>query len=147
MYNNKHKEKKKPIQHRPVVGFEEEYLVSQQGDIWSIRAQKYIKPDDNGQGYLIFIACKAGTRTVRLVHRVVAEAFIGPIGFGQEVNHKSRDVSNNAYWNLQILTTDQHKKFHRGKNNGNYGRKKTAEEIEKRTATRKRKRLQRMGLV
>ena len=134
---------KKGLQYRPVKGFEDLYLVSEEGDIWSIRAKKHISLDNNGCGYYLFIACRKGQRTVRLVHRVVAQAFIGPIGEDQQVNHK-KDKQNNAYWNLQILTHQEHGRFHRGRNNGNYGRKKTKEEIKKRTLTRKQRRLERM---
>ena len=141
----KKKDKKKNLEYRPVVGFEDLYQVSEKGDIWSIRSQRHLSVDDNGEGYYMFIACNKGERHVRLVHRVVAEAFIGPIGEDQQVNHK-REKQNNAYWNLQILTTEEHGRFHSGKNNGNYGRHKSAEQIARRTETRRIKRLQRMGV-
>lgn len=140
------KDKKKNLQYKPMVGFEGFYQVSEEGDIWSIRRQKHISVSDNGDGYKMFIACRDGERIPKLVHRVVAEAFIGPIGEDQEVNHK-REKSNNAYWNLQILTHWEHKRFHTGANNGNFGKHKSAQEIQRRTRTRKIRRLQKLGLL
>ena len=140
------KDKKKNLEYRPIVGFEGLYQVSEEGDIWSIRSGKHLSVDDNGDGYYMFVICNHGEKHVRLVHRVVAQAFIGPIGEGQQVNHK-REKSNNAYWNLQILTVQEHRRFHSGKNNGNYGKHKPKEQIERRTKTRKLNRLKREGLV
>lgn len=138
------KNKKDRSQHRPVVGYEGLYQVTSTGKIWSVRSKRYISLDDNGYGYLLFIACKDGSRQVRLVHRVVAEAFLGPIGEGEEVNHLDRNPKNNNKNNLIIVTKKEHSLFHRGPNNGNYGKKKTREEIIRRTKTRKQRRLERM---
>lgn len=139
--------KKKHCQHRPVPGFEGLYQVTSTGMIWSVKRQKYISIDDNGQGYKLFYASKDGQKTPKLVHRVVAEAFIGPIGQGEEVNHLDRNPSNNNKNNLIIVTKREHSLFHRGPNNGNYGKKKTAQEIARRTKTRKLRRLEREGLL
>lgn len=44
-----------------------------------------------------------------LVHKLVAEVFLGPCPIGKEVNHKDTDKTNNGYWNLEYLTGLQNK--------------------------------------
>lgn len=61
-----------------------------------------------------------------LVHRMVAEAFLGPCPKGQEVRHLDGDPGNNHYKNLKYGTAKENgedKKKHgravRGEDNGN----------------------------
>ena len=55
-------------------------------------------------GYLVIRLCKNGQYTQKLVHRMVWEAFNGPIPDRLEVNHKDLDKTNNKLDNLELVT-------------------------------------------
>ena len=103
---------------RPVIGFEGLYEVSNTGKIRSLdRAITYsrgqgffekrvrgvlLKPGLTSVGYpSVVLGRKHGTA---LVHRVVAEAFIGPRPEGHEVRHKDGTRDNNCAENLEYGT-------------------------------------------
>ena len=39
------------IEWRPIKGYENEYLVSEAGDVWSLRSRKKLKPATDKYGY------------------------------------------------------------------------------------------------
>lgn len=61
-------------------------------------------PHEVKGGYLRVTLTIDGRRMGKLVHCVVAEAFIGPRPPGHEVNHKDGDKLNNAVSNLEYVT-------------------------------------------
>lgn len=46
----------------------------------------------------------------KLIHCLVAEAFIGPKPEGHETNHKDTNKDNNWVWNLEYLSPPEHTK-------------------------------------
>lgn len=62
------------------------------------------------KGYFIASLCKNGRYTRRSVHRMVWEAFIGPIEGRLEINHKDLNRSNNSLSNLELVTHQQNLK-------------------------------------
>lgn len=84
-----------------ISGFED-YEVS---DLGRVRHGSHIMaqcPDH--LGYVRINLCKDGVQTSRLVHRLVAEAFISnPRGF-PVINHKDENPQNNAVDNLEWCT-------------------------------------------
>jgi len=97
---------------KPVVGYEHLYTVSSHGRVKRIGkghgAQvgriKTLTP--HKQGYLTTCLFNKAPRTF-LIHRLVAETFIGPIPPGKEVNHKDGDKTNNHVGNLEIVSRRQ----------------------------------------
>jgi hypothetical protein len=85
---------------RPIAGYEGRYEVSDHGRVWSLRHRIYLKPTLTKFGYLRVELFRDGTGTKRLVHCLVAEAFIGAFPPGQEVRHLDGDKGNCAAVNL-----------------------------------------------
>lgn len=57
--------------------------------------------------YRIASLCKDGTYTRRSVHRLMWEAFNGPIPGRLEINHKNLDRADNRLENLELVTHQQ----------------------------------------
>ncbi|MBA4164334.1 MAG: hypothetical protein C0510_06840 [Erythrobacter sp.] len=80
----------------PVVGFPN-YMVSDEGRIYSHYSQKILRPGIASNGYPTVALGRGNTRTV---HSLVAETFIGPCPVGMEVRHKDGKRTNPALKNL-----------------------------------------------
>lgn len=94
----------KPEAWKPVVGFEARYFVSNKGRVVSLRGTiKFLKPGPSG-GYP---SVCLGRNKMRLVHRLVAEAFLGPCPIGQEVRHKNGRREHASVWNLEYGARQQ----------------------------------------
>ena len=86
---------------RDIPGYESLYAVTSCGKVWSYRRKKFLKPSDNGLGYLQVKLSKDGKTKTYKVHRLVAEAFISnPLNLPQ-INHKDENRANNALLNLE----------------------------------------------
>lgn len=78
------------------------------GKTWAGDAgHRLLKPRPNRTHYLIVDFCQDGKYTKRGVHRVVWEAFNGPIPDRLEVNHKNLTRTDNRLDNLELLTHQQ----------------------------------------
>ena len=97
---------------KDIVGYEGLYAVTSCGRVWSYRRQKFLRPCDNGHGYLIIDLCKDGVKKHFRVNRLVAEAYIpNPEGLPQ-VGHRDEVRYNNSVNNLYWTSS---------KDNCNYG--------------------------
>ena len=91
---------------KDVVGYEGLYVVSNQGNIYSLNYNRTgkvvkLKPGIDKDGYLDVVLCKNGEHKQYRIHRLVAEAFIpNPLGFPQ-VNHINEIKSDNRAENLE----------------------------------------------
>ena len=100
------------IEWRDVVGYEDLYKVSTEGNIKSIRRNKILSQDTNQDGYKRVQLYKNKASKHYSVHRLVAQAFIPNPDNLPQVNHKDEDKSNNCVSNLEWITP---------KDNCNYG--------------------------
>lgn len=89
---------------REIVGWP--YSVSSGGQI-ARHGGGLKKAAPNAKGYLHVQLWRDNTYKNFYVHKLVAEAFIGPCPEGYEVNHKDGDKSNCADWNLEYMTPSQ----------------------------------------
>jgi hypothetical protein len=91
---------------RPVPGWEDLYLVSDSGDVMSLRTGRPMNPDS--RKYLrVKLSAGGGQRKSYLVHRLVALAFLGPCPDGKEVRHLDGDNLNNRAANLAYGTSSE----------------------------------------
>ena len=82
----------------------ENYEVSSFGSVRNISTGKYLNGSPNKDDYLQVGLTKNGNVTKKLIHRLVAEAFIeNPDGL-EQVDHIDRDKSNNNIFNLRWIT-------------------------------------------
>ena len=103
---------------RPVKGFEGLYEVSSLARVRSLDRQitkqhntgtyylynvrgKMMNPEKAANGYLVVKIYKEGKTYHKLVHRLVAEAFVPNPDNLPEVNHKDEDKTNNLPSNLE----------------------------------------------
>ena len=79
-------------------------LVSRSGQVKTADDGRLIKISDNGSGYKQIFLRRDGKRYVRLIHRLVAEAFIPNPEGKPEVNHIDANRWNNCVENLEWCT-------------------------------------------
>lgn len=109
-----------PEKWRPVVGYEGHYEVSDQGRVRSLRRDvpsrwggtrkwggKTLRGTVTNGGYVAVALSLNRKVKVRSVHRMVAEAFIGPIPDGMYVLHYNDVGTDNRLENLRIGTVSE----------------------------------------
>ena len=100
---------------KDIPGYEGKYQISNKGNVKSLaRNEKYckrpetmLKPFVCGSGYLEIIFKVKQKRQAKLVHRLVAEAFVSNADGKKEVNHKDGNKLNNDYRNLEWVTPSE----------------------------------------
>ena len=89
---------------KDIIGFEGVYEISSYGRVRSVKSGRILSTSKCGgcRGYLSVCLSKNGKRYGKLVHRLVAEAFISNINNLPEVNHLDEDKTNNRVDNLEF---------------------------------------------
>lgn len=100
-----------------IKGFEGQYIIYHDANIFSVRKQRMLIPHLNKNTYskysYLYITLKDhNSKPLRLaLHRVIAHHFIKPIlnesSKGIEVNHIDCNKLNNHYTNLELVTHQQ----------------------------------------
>lgn len=90
---------------KDIKGYEGHYQISDQGEVYSLKTKKFLKPWIDSKGrYLIIGLSKNNQVTKFLVHRLVGEAFIPNPNNLPEIDHIDRNTQNNRVENLQWIT-------------------------------------------
>lgn len=102
---------------KPVRGYFNLYEVSNYGRVRSLNyhhtdKERILSPFKNSGGYLIVGLYKDEKRKKYRIHRLVWEAFNGPIPKGMQINHLNEDKTDCSLTNLSLVTP---------KENINYG--------------------------
>lgn len=127
---------------KPIPGYESHYLVSENGEVWSVRRKRVLTPATDKYGYLYFVLSVDGVRKTAKAHRLVAMAFIENYASKATVNHKNGVRTDNRVANLEWATPKEQIADARGREalpnvwartdywamgaKRNFGRKKTA---------------------
>ena len=95
---------------RPITGFPG-YEVSDLGRVRSTvtrligpQGSLVLKASPNDKGYLHVSLCRQPGRTTRKIHKLVAEAFLGPRPPKHDINHKDGNKTNNQVGNLEWIS-------------------------------------------
>lgn len=113
---------------KDIKGFEGFYQVSNRGNVRSLKCRrnlwrdgervtgvvhrvKNMTPSDNGKGYLVVNLKENNKRTVRYVHRLVAEHFLEKPEGKDVVNHLDYNIKNNSVDNLEWTTQKQNVRY------------------------------------
>lgn len=92
---------------RPVGGTGERYWVNDYGLVYSVRRPRCaggLLKQWVRSGYMTVCLNEGRSKSLVLVHRIVVEAFRGPIPLGMEVRHRDGDAANNSLCNLALGT-------------------------------------------
>lgn len=99
--------------YKPIPGYEGYYEISNLGNVrsTSYKGVKILKPSKTKKGYLNVLLCVNQVKVHKLVHRLVAEAFIdNPCGY-TTVNHKDENKDNNTAENLEWLSIEDNNRY------------------------------------
>lgn len=81
------------------------YEVYEDGRIWSFFKGDWGSPTLGRGGYVRFsYRNKDGKRCCKTLHRIVYEAFVGPVPKEKEINHRDGNKMNNKLDNLELVT-------------------------------------------
>ena len=96
---------------KTIEGFDGWYEVDNVGNVYSLK-KTYNKPEDwdgklsfrkQSSGYYQVKFYHDGKNTYHLIHRLVYEAFVGPIPKNMTIDHIDGDKYNNVPSNLQVM--------------------------------------------
>jgi hypothetical protein len=85
----------------------EEYLIYNDGRVYSIKSNIFIKITDNGNGYKKVSIWQNGINGQFYIHRLVAQHFIDNPDNKKYVDHIDRNKDNNHYTNIRWVTASE----------------------------------------
>ena len=102
------------VKYRHMLGFEDEYIIFETGDVWYITENRFKSIRTDKHGYKFYLFKTDEYYFYRTVHKLIAENFIVKdwLDEGLVVHHKDHNQANNSISNLQIMTEEEHIQYH-----------------------------------
>lgn len=100
---------------KPIVGYEEQYEISNLGRVRTLDPRhrgKIMKLEIDRGGYYVIRLVRFGVGKKKAIHRMVYEHFNGPLAPGDIVHHFDENKLNNASNNLMKTTGSEHRTIH-----------------------------------
>lgn len=94
---------------KDVKNYEGLYAITENGQVWSYRSNRYLKWEESLKGYIRVTLVKDGKRKHFKVSRLVAETYIPNPDCKPEVDHIDRDLNNNNMSNLRWVSSSENK--------------------------------------
>ena len=96
-------------EHRYVPGYEQDYVVSESGEIFSMKngAPRRMRQYLAKHGYFRVNLCINGKCKLHYVHEIVAAAFLGQRPSGLQVRHLNSNSTDNRVVNLEYGTRSE----------------------------------------
>lgn len=91
----------------PTHIFPNEYMISDDGQLYSIRTDRILKFNIDSDGYAYYVLCVAGHRHTIKAHRLVAEAFIPNPDNKPALDHINGIRTDNRIENLHWVTNKE----------------------------------------
>lgn len=93
---------------KDVPGYEGRYQVDENGNVYSYRMKRNMKPGTYPNGYKYVCLCNgANNHKQSMIHRIVAKTFIPRIPGKDYVNHIDGNKQNNHVSNLEWVTCSE----------------------------------------
>lgn len=90
---------------KDIKGYEGLYAITPEGEVWSYKNKRFLKPGDDGRGgYLQVLLCKDGQEKWHRIHRLLAEAYLPNPENLPEVDHIDNNKKHNYLNNLQWIS-------------------------------------------
>lgn len=118
---------------KDISGYEGRYMISNLGRVKSLpnvsrSGERVLTPNIKPTGYSEAHLCKDGKGSKRLVHRLVADAFIIKVYGKHDINHIDCNRSNNCVTNLEWCTRRENTQH--GMKYGNISYKLSQEDVD-----------------
>lgn len=92
---------------KDIVGYENLYAVTEEGQVWGYKRKHYLKPNKDKDGYYYVTLSKNGIQKSYRVHRIVANTYLPNPNNLSEVHHKDADRTNNRVDNLEWISQEE----------------------------------------
>ena len=90
-----------------IIGYEGLYKIYEDGRVWSIKRNKFLKPSVRRDGYYFVNLCKKGKVKPKCIHRLLAFNYIHNPDKKPFVDHIDRNRLNNNISNLRWVTSSE----------------------------------------
>jgi len=93
-----------------IIGYEGLYKIYDDGSVYSLYNNRFLKLCIDSSGYLRANLCKNGKNKTTRVHKLVTRHFIGERPNGMDIDHKDKNKLNNKISNLRYVTRSENMK-------------------------------------